>query len=144
MHASSRVLCSRPDYKGRGGKHMDEILLVDDNKELLWLVRILLEQEGLAVRCAESGEEALSKLRTMSFRLMITDLDLPGVDGFSLSRIASKIVPCMPVIMITGSIAPGIPEQAERAGITKIIAKPFHLREIMAAIRDIEGSGCIS
>jgi len=115
---------------------MGEILLVDDNLDLLWLVRTLLEQEGMTVQCAESGEEALYELGVKAFCMMITDLDLPGLNGLALTRKALEIAPCMPVIMITGNISPEIPQLAEEVGIARVLAKPFHSHEIIAAIRD--------
>lgn len=118
---------------------MKNILLVDDNQDCLRLVKNLLEIEGMTVQSAESGEEALCELREKTFYLMITDLNLPGLDGFALAQKALEIAPCMPVIMITGSIAPGIPRLAEEAGIAKVLFKPFHPNEILAAIRALAG-----
>src|SRR6266568_4604790 len=115
---------------------MTEILLVDDNQDFLGLVKNLLEQEGMTVRCAESGEEALSELRENTFHLMITDLNLPGLDGFALSRKALEIAPCMPIIMATGDIYPGISRMAKEAGIANVLFKPFHPSEMLYAVKD--------
>ena len=91
----------------------------------------------MTVQSAESGEEALCELREKTFYLMITDLNLPGLDGFALAQKALEIAPCMPVIMVTGSIAPGIPRLAEEAGIATVLFKPFHPSEILAAVRKV-------
>ena len=116
---------------------MKNILLVDDNQDCLRLVKNLLEIEGMTVQSAESGEEALCELREKTFYLMITDLNLPGLDGFALAQKALEIAPGMPVIMVTGSIAPGIPRLAEAAGIATVLYKPFHPNEILAAVRNV-------
>lgn len=118
---------------------MTDILLVDDDQDLLRLIKSLLAQEGMAVQSAESGEEALCELREKTFELMITDFNLPGLDGLALAQKALGIAPRMPIIMITGSIASGIPRLAEEAGIAKVLFKPFHPNEILAAIRAVAG-----
>lgn len=114
-------------------------MVVDDDQDCLRLVKNLLEIEGMTVLSAESGEDALCELREKTFYLMITDLNLPGLDGFALAQKALEIAPRMPVIMVTGSILPGIPRLAKEAGIAKVLFKPFHPNEILAAIREVVG-----
>ena len=115
---------------------MEDILLVDDDRDILHLVRNLLETEGMTVRCAETGEEALCELREKTFHLLITDLNLPGLDGFALASKASSLAPRMPIIMITGNLSSMIPSLAMEAGITTILAKPFHANELLEAVRE--------
>lgn len=116
---------------------MKSVLLTDDDPDCQGIVKSLLENEGMTVQCAESGEEALGELRERTFDLLITDLNLPGLDGFGLSKKALEIAPYTPVIMITGDISPGIPRLAEEIGIKKVLFKPFNPTEILAAIRDV-------
>lgn len=119
------------------GSHGKKLLLVDDDQDILRMVKNLLEQEGLTVQCAESGEEALSELRLREkpFSLMITDLNLPGLDGLALARKALELAPDMSVIMITGSIEQGITRMAEEAGIATVLFKPFNPDELLKAVR---------
>lgn len=116
---------------------MREILVVDDERGNLILVKHVLEQTGVTVHCAESGEEALVQLRSRAFHLMITDLNMPGLNGLELSLKASQIAPHMPVILFSGDITPDIPPLAEEAGITKVLAKPFRPDEMLEAVKDV-------
>ena len=65
---------------------MEDILVVDDDRQILELVKRILEREGIVAHCVASGEEALEKMRERTFSLMITDLNMPGLDGLELSE----------------------------------------------------------
>lgn len=68
---------------------------------------------------------------------MITDLNMPGLDGFKLSRNALGHYPEMPVLMITGSIDADIPQQAEKAGIATVFPKSFKSQELIDKIKQL-------
>lgn len=91
------------------GEAMQEILLVDDDCDCLAIVKLLLEQAGMTVQCASSGEEGLLLLKNRLFLLMITDFNMPGLDGLNLARKSSKIASRMPIIMTTGNMSPELP-----------------------------------
>jgi DNA-binding response OmpR family regulator len=76
-----------------------------------------------------------------NFSLMITDLCMPGMDGFELTRKVLEIAPQMPVIMDTGSISPKIIRLAKEIGISEVLAKPFHLKEMLNTIREVLRTG---
>ncbi len=124
---------------------IQKILLVDDDRDTLHLVKNVLQQAGLTVLCAQSGEEAIVVLEKKSFRLMITDLNMhPGMNGFTLSRKAARIAPLMPIIMCTGDISLEIPRLAEDAGITTVLGKPYNPEELLNAIQVILVPDCVS
>lgn len=116
---------------------MENILLVDDDKDCLWLLKNLLISEGMVVLSAETGEEALCMLKERTFDLVITDLNLPGLDGFALAQKALKLTPGVPIIMVTGSIEPGIPELAKNVGITAVLFKPFYPDKLIEVVKNI-------
>ena len=64
----------------------ESILVVDDNQQNLKLVRVLLASEGYQVRTAADAEEALRILASFTPRLVLMDLQLPGMDGLELTR----------------------------------------------------------
>ena len=105
----------------------------------LLLVKYILEEAGMEVNCAKSGEDALAKLESSAFYLMITDLNMSGLNGLELSLKASEIAPHMPVILMSGDIKPEIPRLAAKAGIVKILAKPFSPDEILEAVTVVIG-----
>lgn len=116
---------------------MTDILLVDDDQDYLHQFRRFLEGEGLSVHSVLNGEEAVACLEQQTYRVLITDLNMPGMDGFTLSRKAAISAPEMPVIMITGSILPEIPQLAEEAGIAKVLAKTVNPEELLMTIVEV-------
>jgi two-component system cell cycle response regulator CpdR len=119
---------------------MKHVLVVDDDNQILQMVKLILECEGLVPHCVSSGEEALQKIVERTFSLMITDLNMPGLDGLELSRKGLEIAPQMPILMITAEISAKIIRQAMEIGISNVLAKPYHLKEMLMAIRDILGN----
>jgi CheY-like chemotaxis protein len=118
---------------------MKNILVVDDDSIMLQLIKRILEREGIVAHCAESGEDALDKVTKRTFSLMITDFNMPGMDGLELSRKGLEIAPGMSIIMSTGSISQKITRLANETGISRVLAKPFLLSELLNAIRDVLG-----
>jgi len=120
---------------------MEDILVVDDNRIMLELVKRILEREGFVAHCVESGEEALELIKQRAFCLMITDFNMPGLDGLELARKGLEIAPQMPIIMDTGGISPKIIRLAKEIGIAMVMSKPFLPTELMKTIRDVMGTG---
>jgi len=119
---------------------MEDILVVDDDRILLGLVKRILEREGFAAHCVESGEEAIEQIKEKTFSLMITDFNMPGLNGLELAIKGLEIAPQMPVIMNTGGITPIITRLAKEIGISKVLTKPFLSAELMKTIRDVIGT----
>jgi CheY-like chemotaxis protein len=116
---------------------MQQILVVDDERYNLNMVRRLLENEQMTVQYATSGEEALWKLNKSTFDLMITDLNMPGMNGFVLSRKAAAIAPDMPIVMFTGDICPEVMTKASEAGIVTVLGKPFSSEKLLKLVREV-------
>ena len=119
---------------------MKDILVVDDDIILLGLFKRILEREGFVAHCVESGEEAIEQIKERTFSLMITDFNMPGLNGLELARKGMEIAPQMPIIMDTGGISPKIIRLAKEIGISKVLAKPFLPAELMKTIRDVIGT----
>ncbi len=111
------------------------ILVVDDDKGVLCLLRECFRQAGISVQCVENGEEALLKIQESGIVLMLTDLNMPGMNGLELARRARELAPDLRIIMCTGSLSPEISELANSAGIAKVLGKPFIFPEILALAR---------
>lgn len=118
---------------------MEDILVVDDDRLILEVVKCILGREGIDTICVASGKEALEKLNERTFSLMITDFNMPEMDGLELSRIGMEIAPQMPIIMDTGSISPKIARLAKEIGISKVLSKPFLPSVLLQTIRDVIG-----
>ena len=118
---------------------MEDILVVDDDSTMLELIKRILEREGIAARCVSSGEKALEEIKQRTFSLMITDYNMPGLDGLELSRKGLEMAPQMPIIMNTGDVSPNITRLAKEIGISRVMGKPYLPGEMMDTIRAVVG-----
>jgi two-component system response regulator GlrR len=110
------------------------ILIVDDDPVLLRLLGMRLEAEGFRVTAAESGEKARGLLEISPPDLLITDLKMGGMDGMALFEAAHKLMPNLPVIILTahGSIPDAV--SATKRGVFGYLSKPFEARSLLAEI----------
>jgi CheY-like chemotaxis protein len=116
----------------------EQILVVDDTPVNLKLTRILLTHEGYDVRTAESGEEALRMLETFHPRLVLADIQMPGMDGLEMTR-RIKSDPRrrdILVVALTALAMKGDEERAIEAGCDGYITKPIDTRALGARIRE--------
>lgn len=113
-----------------------EILIVDDNPVNLKLAHLLLTGEGHDVRTANDAEEALEVLKVFSPRLILMDIQLPGMDGLELTR-RLKADPATRDITILGLTAyamKGDQEKILAAGCNGYISKPIDTRTLPEVI----------
>jgi len=115
------------------------VLVVDDEKDMLELVRYRLEQEGFSVLTADSGENALELLREETVNALVLDIMMPGLDGLDvLRRIrAQPSGASLPVILLTAKS-----EEADRVvglelGADDYVVKPFSPRELLARVKAV-------
>lgn len=115
------------------------ILIVDDNPGTLNLMKSIFATAGLKTECAENGEKALLLLASRRFRLLITDWQMPGLDGLELAERAKKIDPGLQVVLTTAGTPPPR-KQLTAAGISSVLSKPFKLKSLMALVKPAEQS----
>jgi CheY-like chemotaxis protein len=114
----------------------EAILVVDDNPQNLKLARVLLSVEGFEVQTATDAEEALYILESFWPRLILMDLQLPGMDGLELTR-RLKADPRrrdIVILALTASAMKGDEEKAVRAGCDGYIAKPLDTESLPRVI----------
>ncbi len=118
---------------------MKRILIVDDEKDLVELVSYNLSKEGFSVEPSYNGQDAIEKLRSQYFDLVILDLMLPELDGLEVLRIirSDQKLRSLPVLILT---AKG--EETDRVlglelGSDDYVTKPFSPRELVARIKAI-------
>ncbi len=115
---------------------MADILIVDDEKNLRWSLRLALEERGHRVDEAASGEEGLEKLRKGARDLVFLDVRLPGRDGFDiLGEIRRAYADCI-VVMMSAYGAPESDADARAAGAYYFLAKPFELKRVTDLVAD--------
>ena len=108
------------------------ILIVDDNVSNIKLLAFLLTSKGYVVRTAANAEEALAVLRDFAPRLILMDLQLPGMDGLALTRQlkADPRTSAIPIVAATAYAMKGDEERARAAGCDGYITKPIDTRRL--------------
>ncbi len=112
------------------------ILIVDDSPSLRQMVAMTLEEAGYAVMQGENGKDALGKLGNQRVDLIITDLNMPVMDGIAFikqirTRVESKFTP---ILMLTTESAAEKKVEGKSAGATAWIVKPFERAKLLQAV----------
>ncbi|MBI2329599.1 MAG: response regulator transcription factor [Chloroflexi bacterium] len=113
-----------------------KILVVDDERKLLSLVRAYLEREGYQVVEATEGHQALATFRRETLDLIVLDLMLPGVDGLEICREIRR-TSSVPIIMLTARDEDSDKLVGLEMGADDYITKPFSPRELVARVRAV-------
>lgn len=118
------------------------ILVVDDEPAIRGLVQEILEDEGYAVRLAESAEEARVLLRQHAPDLLLLDIWMPGEDGISLLKdLAGSGSLLYPVVMISGHGTVETAVEATRLGAVDFVEKPLSMGKLLATVEQALASG---
>ena len=101
---------------------MKNILIIDDNEEMLKIFKQLLLDEGHRVSTANNGTTGMILFMRKSFDLVITDLNMPEMNGFGVVRRINNIIK-VPIILMSSNYLPVEPDDAKLLGINAIISK---------------------
>jgi two-component system cell cycle response regulator CpdR len=113
---------------------MAKILVAEDDGAVTAFVLRALSHAGHEVRAVPDGLAALAALADDSFDLLLTDIVMPNLDGIALALKAGKDFPAMRILLMTGFAAERQRAHNLEALIHRVIAKPFTLAEICAAV----------
>ena len=113
-----------------------KVLVVDDEDDILELIRFHLEEDGFIVNISQNGLEVLPKLEKNLPDLIILDVMLPGINGLDLCRkIKEKYK--IPIIMVTAKVGETDAVLGLELGADDYVRKPFSPRELMARVRSV-------
>lgn len=110
------------------------ILIVDDDRDILEMVKLALELEGCDVVTAADGETGLALMEKYIPNLVILDVMMPGLDGFQVLDIIRQRSD-VPVIMLTARCEIPVMGKALILGADDYVRKPFSMRELLARIQ---------
>ena len=115
------------------------VLLVDDEYNIVFVNKLVLEQMGYVVHSAHSGNEAMALIEEYRdvIDIIVTDYLMPGMNGVELAVEAGRYLAGTPVILYTGKAEYIDAKQIAEAGITRVIVKPFKMKDLNIVIRDI-------
>ncbi len=112
------------------------IMIIDDSASIRMVVRLTLEGKGFNVIDASDGVEALKKLNGVKIHLLITDVNMPNMDGITLVREAKKIpeYKFTPMMMLTTEVSDDKKAQGRNAGAKAWLVKPFQPPVLLNAV----------
>jgi DNA-binding NtrC family response regulator len=118
-----------------------QLLIADDDKDIRKLLSKALSFMGYDVTLAGNGLEASTLFFTGSYDLVMTDFQMPLMNGWQLSRLVKEQSPKTPVIVITGFSDAKHSEDQTTNCVDAIILKPFKLKEIQEIVRRLLNTG---
>jgi DNA-binding response OmpR family regulator len=134
----------RPDPGGGAGRELREgsaplVLLVDDERSIRTICRVNLEGDGLAVNEARDGAEALDEIRRKRPSLVLLDVMMPGVDGWSVAEqlAAGDDTREIPVVFLSARAAQEDRVRAQTLGAVGYVEKPFDPLELAGIVRGV-------
>jgi DNA-binding NtrC family response regulator len=122
--------------RGREGSmdHIKKILVVDDEMGIRSLLSELLENEGFEVRAAKDGQESLDEMEREDFDLVITDIQMPRLDGLAMLDAMKRAGRKEKIIIMTGSaLAMDLPNE-EMPMVVSRLQKPFRMSNLLDVV----------
>ena len=118
-----------------------QLLIVDDSTSMRQMVAFALTSGGYGVHEAEDGQAALDLARTRRFDAVVTDVNMPVMDGITLIRELRQLpaYKFIPILMLTTESAGDKKLEGKAAGATGWLVKPFDPEQLLATVRKVLG-----
>ncbi len=118
------------------------VLTVDDSASMRQLIKLTLSGAGYTVLEATDGADGLDRAKAAAVDLVVTDLNMPRMDGISLIRELRKLgsYKGIPIILLTTESDDGRKKEARAAGATGWITKPFNQDQLLGVVRKVLGA----
>lgn len=123
---------------------MARVLLIDDDPSIRRAIRRMLERAGHEVLDAGDGEAGIALFRRQAVDLVLTDMQMPGAGGAATMKRLREEAPGVKIIAISGG---GVSDPtdptalAQSAGATRALRKPFEMKDLLAAVREVLAEG---
>ncbi len=120
---------------------MANILAVDDSASMRQMVAFTLKGAGHNVTDAEDGKHALDIARAQAFDLVLTDVNMPVMDGLKLTRELRQLpnYRFTPILVLTTEAGPEKKQEGRAAGATGWLVKPFNPEQLLATVKKVLG-----
>ena len=117
----------------------NKILIVDDNAELLTVLRLGFQQSGFLVRTSDNGTDALKKARTFAPDVILLDLIMPELDGFGVCETLKRncATADIPVVILTGLSSQLSRFAGLESGADEYLTKPFNFGEVVTKVKAV-------
>lgn len=124
------------------GKDMSKVIMtVDDSASIRQMVSFTLRDAGYEVIEAVDGKDALAKVDNQALNMVITDLNMPNLDGIGLIRALRVLPSCkfVPIVMLTTESQAEKKQEGKAVGATGWIVKPFKPEQLIAVVKKVLG-----
>ena len=113
------------------------ILLVDDDPEVLHLLRLIITSmaTGYTILTCLRGDIALEQAMQQPTPLLITDYNLPGMNGLQLTAAVKARAPATRVVLISANLSPDLERRARDRAVDYLVSKPFHVDPLIQIVR---------
>jgi DNA-binding NtrC family response regulator len=118
-------------------------LVVDDDLDMCWAIKHILEKIGFSSKMAQSGQEALALITPNCFRLVFLDAKLPDIEGLELAKKMREIDPAIRIILVSGyyyNDDPDIQTAMKNGLISNFMAKPFYNEHVVNIVKNLLSS----
>jgi CheY-like chemotaxis protein len=116
----------------------ERVLVIDDEKSVAQVVKRLLEPYGYSVIIAGDPADVLDRVQDgSSVDLLVTDYDMPLMNGLDLAREVKTARPDLPILLITGLSDDATPDRLRDAGVAAVIDKPFTGSDLVGEVRSV-------
>lgn len=110
------------------------IIFVDDDELYLRLVESIVRRRGIRAHYATCGADALKVMRSHRCEAMVTDLNMPGMDGYLLASLARDLLPDLHIVMVTSDASGEVCRLASRSGVARVLEKPATVKQVQAVL----------
>jgi two-component system, response regulator FlrC len=114
-----------------------QILIVDDSQDLTHVIADFLGMYGYKVHTARDGYDALECMLSQQIQVVVSDIHMPHMDGFTLMGEIKTKYPKVPIVLITGFSISEAQKMAFERGANAFVAKPFKLKELKSVIESV-------
>jgi DNA-binding response OmpR family regulator len=122
------------DSPERAAEHA--VLIVEDDPAIRRLVTMVLQRHGYQTELATDGVEAVLKLGLRDYDVIVLDLMMPNLDGFTvINTIADNQPERLRKIIVTSAASPAVIRERMKEGAFRLLPKPFDIGELVAAVR---------
>lgn len=118
---------------------MAKILVVDDSSSIRQMLACVLENSGHQVVASACAEDALLQLEGAAFQLVLTDLNMPGLNGIALAEKirATPAYRVTPILVMSTESSPEVKQQCREVGVTGWVAKPFDPGQLLEIVQRV-------
>lgn len=120
--------------EGPSGALGHRVLVADDEAAVRELLMTSLSLADYGVETVADGRSALNRLQRERFDLLITDVRMPGLDGLALTREVRRLLPALPVIIVTGYSTESTAVEALNLGVAGYLRKPFRVTHVLGMV----------